>query len=196
MSGLGRNIFLGCAVLTLLCFSTMLIARTQPPPDIPGLAACGVSACYRGIVVGQTTWDEAQEIAANTLGWTLFKNPSTRGVRLQADAPLRSVLVYFKDDVFDMNLLFREHGLSVGDVVAQHGAPCAVFAGSAGDRLTLSYPEHLQVTIHTTEWWLAPDSLVEMIEIYSAEPYLNCNRSDTLGKSDWHGFFRSYSPLP
>jgi hypothetical protein len=190
-----RYVFLGCAILALLCFSAMLIGRIQPQPQIPSLNLCGARPCYLGIIVGDTTWDEARQIIS-AQGLALETN-TLRGAKGKT-GPFDYIRMYpnVQGVVIDMALSAHQPIAPVGDIINQLGAPCAVYslADSSGNLLILSYPDHLQISARPIGWQLFPNSPVGKIELYPAHPLLNCDRPDGF-RSYWQGF-RAYPPLP
>src|SRR5436309_10255699 len=65
MKWLGGLAIVMCVLVAALAGGSVLIGRAQPVPavaQVVGLDSCNGSPCFKGIVPGVTTWDEAQSI--------------------------------------------------------------------------------------------------------------------------------------
>src|SRR5262249_42104249 len=126
MNRLWKCLISSCVSLTFACFGMMIIGRTQPLPEIAGLELCGTRPCYLGIVVGETTWDQAKDIVANTPGWTL--NPVDAHRSFIGEGSLVDHITAYHGAngiVFDMALTSHQPFARAGDIVSQLGSPCA-----------------------------------------------------------------------
>src|SRR5438105_309778 len=65
MKWLGGLAIVLCVLVSILAGGSVVLGRAQPAPAVAqavGLDSCNGSPCFRGIVPGITTWNEAQSI--------------------------------------------------------------------------------------------------------------------------------------
>ena len=179
-----------CLCLTLFgCISAVIIGRAQPEqPLSPNVRRCGSGIpCYMDIVLGQTTWAEAQAIINTTPGWNLYAGSHSAFETNQPVDHVYSMYVFpaANDLVQEIDLALAPSTVTAGDMIAQLGKPCAVISRGLSD-LAFTYPG-IAVSVSGHQWRIQANSAVKEIRIYV--PMYPCDRLAAYATSyRWHGF--------
>jgi hypothetical protein len=178
-----------CLGITLLsCIGAVMVGRAQPQPQLsPNVRRCAGIPCYMDIVLGQTTWPEAQTIINATPGWNLYAGSHSA---FEVNQPIDHVYSMYvfpaaNDLVQEIDLAVTPATVTAGDVIAQLGKPCAVISRGLSD-LSFTYPG-IAVSVSGQQWRIQANSTVKEIRIYV--PMYPCDRLAAYATSyRWHGF--------
>lgn len=191
MKRFALTILLACTVFALLIFSSVLIGRAQERPDfLSYLGRCDGLPCYVGIVPGQTLWADVQarfEIITELRG--------DNEIYLSYAPPGFSGTLRFypsgSGSIREVDLRFHTTRLTLGDLVAEMGEPCAV-AMTRGLPAVLFPGMGVLVIGERIDavQSLKPSSTVTSINLVDAEI---CDIRNSLALYGWRGFGRYVS---
>jgi hypothetical protein len=125
IAALTRLAALLCAVCAALCAVAIVIGRAQPQPELlRALGYCDGMPCYMGIVPGKTTWDEAVEIVSGT--HIVHVRAADFLAAHSTIEPFLNIQIRPYNDSFSVELWTEKASVSVGQVIAFMGTPCAI----------------------------------------------------------------------
>jgi hypothetical protein len=204
--------FLGVVLVALVAFLAGLcaVARLYGQTQRPSAAVqafsfdhCGDDICFKGIIPGQTSEDEALALLSQFSGAKVSRLPI--GVPIGGDGlanvfikvlltrPSESGDPGFFPDIQPVSvgpiLITRRNGkalYSVGWIVAQYGAPCRITVNATGYDFVLRYPALIvQVRLPLySERRLSPDAPATSMMLNEAAGSDQCADTDP----PWIGF--------
>jgi hypothetical protein len=132
-----------CAIQVLLVTAVVLFGQRQKVPDplgAVGISHCGDSFCYHGVVLGATTWDDAQNILRGHI-----ESVGQIGIDVYFETPAYLIVGGRSASNFDeLHTLSEEQvNSTLGNLISLYGPPCRVTLVSndvTGYNLTLIYP--------------------------------------------------------
>jgi hypothetical protein len=156
--------------LGILCFGAVIIGRAQPIPEYAEFQRCDDVPCYKGVVLGKTSWQDAESV--------LLKIPNSIrnrsfGIKV-ARGQVRAVTAFFpqNDIVQELDISYRQPSLTAAEVVANFGIPCAVYQNNRDSRapklVILAYPDRV-FWFHTKDWHLSTSSYLRQADLGGPE---------------------------
>ena len=176
-----------CLSMALLCIGASVFGQRNPKLEIvPGLTMCGDLACYMGVRLNTTTWEEAKLIFGNTPD--LSVSSDFRGVWVTY-GPVRNAVTYSNDhSIFEIDLIFREGELPFYKVIADLGMPCGVQPFNNLDVLAISFRDRV-VFVKSDNFKIRPTSHVDEMDIgpTTAPSLLTAERQKLLCRRSGNG---------
>ena len=198
MKHLLQTTLLCCLSMAFLCVGSSLLGQRNPKLEIiPGLTMCDDLACYLGITLNTTTWEEAQQISENNPDFTLISGVQGFWV---ANGAVRNFIAFSNDQsIFEIDLIFREGKLPFYKVIASLGMPCGVQSFDDPNVLAISFRDRvvfvkvdnfrIRPTSHIGEMYLGPTTSPALLT--PEQQKLRCRRSGDGSESpkySWQGY--------
>jgi hypothetical protein len=180
-----RTIGTVCAVFAALI--TVVIFLTRPfskpnPARIFGMDMCEGRACFRGLVPGETSWEDAK---------AMFNGR----VDISIDGPYGAIRLFETADGTTLRRIYitlPDGSLSVGSVMLLYGRPCAVTVYPQFRKFTLRYPA-VSFVAHFHQARLTPDTPIVSVDfvgsaLHERSPSGICSEQQTPANVEAHHF--------
>lgn len=196
---LGLSIIFSMLGLAAVMYGRAYGVTPEFPPDL-GLGWCQGKLCFRGIVPGVTSWDQAVALLIHNPDNATVHNTIENGTISVADDPeidgiVRSSVdgATIQDiDISVTNLPAHPSILRLVPFIAQFGPPCYIYLRreTNTNSIKLTYP-HLVLILWGVGGHLEFNSPVDAIYLPGRSVNGFCNPGGAEGNdviADWHGF--------